>query len=143
MLWMQFLLPTRTTCDQNFSPIRRCWLELLLPKTQKCFKMGREPKKTSWFFLAKVKNGKYPKAETWHPNSIDGDGPIRGYVRICEWPFDSWWQFGPKFGPSKIFWLNFPKILWFFWDLGHVLLIILKGAEILVLSNIFDFSAVN
>ena len=103
-------------------------------------------KKTSWFPLAKVKNGKYPKAETWNPNSIDGDGPIRGYVRICEWLFDSWWQFGPNFGPRKGFWLNFPKILWFFWDLGHILLIISKGAafaKILVLSNIFDFSAVN
>ena len=47
-------------------------------------------KKAYWFLLAKVKNDKYSKAETWHPKSIDG----WSYYRLCEnlwWPFDLWW----------------------------------------------------
>ena len=47
---------------------------------------------------------------------------------------------------QKICWLNFLRILWFFWDLGHRLLIIPKDAafaEILIFSNNFGFSSVN
>ena len=47
---------------------------------------------------------------------------------------------------EKIFWLNFTKRFWFFWDLGLMLLIIPKDAvfaEVLVFSNIFGFPTVN
>ena len=47
---------------------------------------------------------------------------------------------------QKICWLNFLRILWFFWDLGHRLLIIPMDAafaEILIFSNNFGFSSVN
>ena len=33
---------------------------------------GPEPKKPLLFLLGKVKNNKYPEAETWHPESRDG-----------------------------------------------------------------------
>ena len=77
------------------------------------------------------------------------DGPIIGigYVRISDNPL--MWPKGPiyKFGPKIcLFLLNFTRILWFFWDLGLTLFDISKDVvfpEILVLSNIFDFLAVN
>ena len=75
------------------------------------------------------------------------DGPIIGYVRISDNPL--MWPQGPiyKFGPKKcLFLLNFTRILWFFWDLGLTLFNIPKDVvfpEILVLSNIFGFLAVN
>ena len=112
-----------TTCDQNFSSIRHCIWELLPQKTQKWTQIGPEPKK-QWFLLAKA----------------------TFYVRICEWPIDHWWQCRPNLGPKNIFWLNFPWILWFFWDLGLTLSIIPKDAafaEILDFSNIFGFPEVN
>ena len=37
-------------------------------------------KKKQLFLLGKVANDKYPEAETWHPESIDG----RPYFRLCE-----------------------------------------------------------
>ena len=52
----------RTTCDQNFSSVRRCLLELLPRKTKKWVKMGAEPKKRCGFFVVKVGNSKYPKS---------------------------------------------------------------------------------
>ena len=95
--------------------------------------------------MAKVENKKYPKAETWRPESML-NVLIIGYVRIYEWHFDQWWQFRPKLGPKNVFRLNFPIIVWFFWDLGLTLLIIPKDAVyagILVFSNIFGFLTVN
>ena len=130
----------RTTFGQNFSTIRRCLLELLSQKTQTL----AQPKNVV-VSSAKVKNGKYPKVETWHPESIDR----WYYYRLCEnlwWSFDPWWQFRPNLVPKNVFWLNFPRILWFFWDLGLTLSIIAKVtvfAEILVFSNFFGFLAVN
>ena len=84
---LTFVLPMTITCDQHFSSIRRCWLELLSQKIPKWAKMGPEPKKTLSFLLAKVKNGKYPKAETWYPNSIDG----WSYYRLCENLWMTFW----------------------------------------------------
>ena len=78
----------RTTCGQTFSSIRHCLLELLPTKTPKWAQIGPEQKNP--FLLAKVKNNKYPEAETWHPESIHG----WSYYRLCEnlwWPFDPWW----------------------------------------------------
>ena len=49
-------------------------------------------------------------------------------------------------GPKNVFWLKFPRILRFFWDLTLTLLIIPKDAvfaEMLVFSNIFGFPAVS
>ena len=53
------------------------------------------------FLKGKVKNGKYPEAETWHPQSIDG----RSCYRLCEnfwWTFGtvSWGQCRPSLGPT-------------------------------------------
>ena len=44
--------------------------------------MGPEPKKNKkqLFLLGKVENGKYPEAETWYTESIDG----WSYYRLCE-----------------------------------------------------------
>ena len=75
------------------------------------------------------------------------DGPIIGYVGIFDKPL--MWPQTPiyKFGPKKcLFFLNFTRILWFFWDLWLTLFDIPKDVvfpEILVLSNIFGFLAVN
>ena len=99
------------------------WLSYCPPKTQKWAQIGPEPKK-QWFLLAKA----------------------TFCVRICEWPIDHWWQCRPNLGPKNNFWLNFPWILWFFWDLGLTLSIIPKDAgfaEILDFSNIFGFPEVN
>ena len=81
----------RTTCGQNFSSIRRCLLELLSQNPPKCAQLGPEPKKML-FLLCKVKNGKYPEAETWHPESIYG----WSYFRLCE---NFWWPFGSSLDP--------------------------------------------
>ena len=45
----------RTICDQNFSSIRCCLLELLPQKTQKWAKIGPELKKRSSLFWLKSK----------------------------------------------------------------------------------------
>ena len=45
----------RTTCDQNFSSVRHCLLEVLPSKNQKWAKMGPELKKPSGFFWLKSK----------------------------------------------------------------------------------------
>ena len=75
------------------------------------------------------------------------DGPIIGYVRISDntlmCPQGPTYKFGAKI---CLFLLNFTRILLFFWDLGLTLFDIPKDAvfpEILVLSNIFGFLAVN
>ena len=75
------------------------------------------------------------------------DGPIIGYVRISDnplmWPKGLIYKFGPK---KCLFLLNFTRILGFSWDLGLILFDIPKDVvfpEILVLSNIFGFLAVN
>ena len=71
------------------------------------------------FLLGKVKNPKYSKAETWHPESIDR----RSYYRLCEnfwWPFGTAprGQFRPNWAPPPPLFilLNFTRIR-FFWDL--------------------------
>ena len=58
----------------------------------------------------------------------------------------SFGQFTPNLGSKNVFLLNFTRILWILWELGLTLLYISKDAvfaEILVLSNIFGFPAVN
>ena len=75
------------------------------------------------------------------------DGPIIGYVRISDNPF--MWPQEPiyKFGAKKcLFFINFTRFARFFWDLGLIFFDIPKDVffpEILVLSNIFGFLAVN
>ena len=75
------------------------------------------------------------------------DGPIIGYVIISDNPL--MWLQGPiyKFGAKKcLFFINFTRFVWFFWDLGLTFLDIPKDVffpEILVLSNTFGFLAVN
>ena len=49
------------------------------PKPTKMGPMGHEPK-NQLFLLGKVENDKYPEAETWHPEGIDG----RSCYRLCE-----------------------------------------------------------
>ena len=93
------------------------------PKPTKTGPTGSWTKKKQLLLLGKVENGKYPEAETWHPESIDR----RSYYRRCEnfwWPFGiaPWGQFRPNLGPYFFFFLlNFTRILWFFWDLGLTL----------------------
>ena len=52
----------------------------IAPKNQKMGQNGSWTKKTLRFLLAKVKSEKYPKADTWHPESIDG----WSYYRLCK-----------------------------------------------------------
>ena len=55
-------------------------------------------------------------------------------------------QFIPNLGPKSLFWLVLQELCDFFWDLGLMLFDIPKDEgfpEILVLSNIFGFPAVN
>ena len=121
------------------------------PKPTKTGPTGSWTKKKQLLLLGKVENGKYPEAETWHPESIDR----RSDYRRCEnfwWPFDiaPWGQFRPNLGPYFFFFffflLNFTRILWFFWDLGLTLFDIPTDAafaEILIFRKIFGFPAVN
>ena len=119
------------------------------PKPTKMGPTGSWTKKKQLLLLGKVENGKYPEAETWHPESIDRSS----YYRRCEnfwWPFGIalWGQFRPNLGPYFFFFflLNFTRILWFFWDLGLTLFDIPTDAafaEILIFSKIFGFPAVN
>ena len=37
------------------------------------------------------------------------DGPIIGYVRIFEWPFEPWWQFRPNLTQKMFFGLIFQE----------------------------------
>ena len=76
------------------------------------------------------------------------DGPVTGYVRIFgNSLMGSQGVIYIQFGPKKcLLLLKFTTILWFFWDLGLTLFNIPKDVlflEILVLSNIFGFPAVN
>ena len=56
---------------------------VIAPKSpQKRAQLGPEPKKVvfSSEYVGKVKNRKYPEAETWHPESIDEWSSYR----LCE-----------------------------------------------------------
>ena len=73
------------------------------------------------------------------------DGPIIGYVRICNDPLIHGGILNPIWAQKMFSYLNFTRILWFFWDLRLTLLIIRKDAvfaEILAFSNIFGFPVV-
>ena len=75
----------RTACGQKFSSIRRCLLKLLLTKTPKWPQIGPEPKHWSGFFWVKLKTMIMQKVE-FDIQKAYMDGPIRGYVRICDDP---------------------------------------------------------
>ena len=60
---------------------------VIVPKNPKMGQNGSWTKKTLSLLLAKVKNGKYPKTETWYPNSIDG----WSYYRLCENLWMTFW----------------------------------------------------
>ena len=73
------------------------------------------------FLLEKVENGKYPEAETWHPESIDR----RSYYRLCKnfwWPFRTWGQFRPNLG-AQLFYLILQELCHFSetWDLRYLI----------------------
>ena len=97
------------------------------PKPTKMGPTGSWTKKKQLLLLGKVENGKYPEAETWHPESIDR----RSYYRRCEnfwWPFGIalWGQFRPNLGPYFFFFF-FYLILQEFcdfsgtWDLRYLI----------------------
>ena len=69
------ICPTmNTTCDQSVSSVWHCLLELL-PQNQKYCQTSwilYEKKSYKLFLPSNVKNSKYPEAETWHPENIDG-----------------------------------------------------------------------
>ena len=118
---------------QNLSSIWRCLLELY-PQTHL-----HEPKK-QLFLLVKIENSKYPEAETWHQESIDGRYLL---MRI---PDDALAQpHGGNLDPIWLpyfFLLNFTRFLWFFWDLAPTLFDIPKGtvlANILISSKFLVF----
>ena len=102
----------RTPDGQNFSSIWSCLLEVLPQTHQKTV-----------YLLGKIDTCKYPEAETWHPESIDG----RSYYKLCEnfwWPFGTvpWEQFRPGLGPH-FFYLILQKFLDFSgtWDLRYLI----------------------
>ena len=79
--------------------------------------------KKTVYLLGKIDTCKYPEAETWHPESIDG----RSYYKLCEnfwWPFGTvpWEQFRPGLGPH-FFYLILQKFLDFSgtWDLRYLI----------------------
>ena len=90
----------------------------------------------------KFENDKYAVAEIWQPESIDGWS-----YYICDNPLTHGVNLDPVWAQKiNVFWLNFTRILRFFWDLALTLLIIPKDAafaEILVFSNIFGFPTVD
>ena len=71
--------------------------------------MGPKPKKRCGFFLLKSKMANTQKLKL-DIQTVQMDGPIIGYVRIFEWPFEPWWQFRPNLTQKNVFWLNFPRI---------------------------------
>ena len=75
----------RATCGQKFGLIRRCLLELLSSKTAKWAQIGPEPKKRSSFFWPKSKMINIQKLKL-DIQKVQMDGPIIGYVRICDDP---------------------------------------------------------
>ena len=73
------------------------------------------------------------------------DGPIIGYVRICDDSLTHGGNLDPIW-TQKVFFGVILKEFWLFWDLELILLIIPKDAvfaKILVFSNIFGFPTVN
>ena len=120
----------------------------LPPPSPKMGPIGPWTKKMYLFLLSKVENGKYPESETQPPESLDG----WSYYRQCE---NFWWPFGtvsggggnldPIWPPKKVFFLNFTRIMWYFWGLRLTLFDIYKDvvAEMLVFSNPFGFAVVN
>ena len=96
------------------------------PKPTKMGPTGSWTKKKQLLLLGKVENGKYPEAETWHPESIDR----RSYYRRCEnfwWPFGIalWGQFRPNLGPYFFFffYLILQEFCYFSgtWDLRYLI----------------------
>ena len=70
-----------TTCNQNFSSIGPCLLELLpQPPPPPLPKKGPNWVLNQLFLWIKVENGKYPEAATWRSESVDGWSSYR----LCE-----------------------------------------------------------
>ena len=121
---------------------------VVAPKRSKWVWFRPEPEKlvvsSELLLPIKIKNVKDPEAETWHPESRDGWSYYRLCVKISDDPLmlpqeKIYTQFFYEKKKKEKKLLNFTRILWFFWDVEHILFDIPKDtvfAEILVFSNI-------